>query len=141
MSNQEGYNPLKWKCKERGCYNEKHRFKIEELKEAIPRKMAFGDIDATVEVNGHFLFIEFKGEEAELKVGQKIYFQRLTALSCRIKVIVVRANAETTTVREFKVIANGEVGEWEEIDLAGLKNRIKRWSAAVDARAKKRPTL
>lgn len=141
MSNQEGYNPLKWKCKESGCYNEKHRFKIEELKSAIPRKMAFGDIDATVEVNGRFLFIDFKGGRADLKVGQRIYFQRLTALSCRIKVIVVRANVETTTVSEFKVIANGKVGEWKEIDLVGLKKRIKRWSMAADAKDKKCLTI
>ena len=60
MSAVAGYNPLRWNCDDRGCYNVKHRPKIEFFAGALPGKIAMTDVDATTEVNGHFLFLEWK---------------------------------------------------------------------------------
>ena len=129
MSNASGYNPLRWKCGERGCFNEKHRAKIEIFAEDLPGRIAMTDVDATVEVNGRFLFLEFKsGDPRQLPIGQKIYFQRLTELSSRITVCVVCADAETMAVRAVCVINKGEVGGWEICSTARLKERIRAWA-------------
>ena len=40
MSAVAGYNPLRWNCDDRGCYNVKHRPKIEFFAGALPGKIA-----------------------------------------------------------------------------------------------------
>ena len=128
MNAANGFNPLRWKCDERGCFNEKRRFRIEVFAGCLPGKIAMSDVDATTEVNGRFLFLEFKsGDLRDLPTGQKIYFERLTRLSKRITACVVAADAETTSVRAVRVIRQGRIGAWEICNLASLQARIRRW--------------
>jgi hypothetical protein len=132
MTHAPGYNPLRWKCDESGCYNTKHRPKIEMFAECLPGKIAFTDVDASVEVNGSFLFLEFKsGGPREIPMGQRIYFTRLTQLSPKITVVVVCADAETMGVTAACVISKGKMGEWEPLDIGMLKNRIRAWAEKV----------
>lgn len=124
-----GFNPLRWDCEDRGCFNVKHRAKIEVFAECLPGRLAFTDIDATAEVNGHFLFLEFKsGGPRDIPTGQRIYFERLTACNDKITAVIVCGDAETMAVKAMCVIHTGKVRQWELIDLPGLKVRIKRWS-------------
>jgi len=125
-----GFNPMRWRCEDpgRGCYNIKHRPKIELFAECLPGRIAFTDVDATVEVSSHFLFLEFKSAKMDLPTGQRIYFQRLTSLSSNITVVVVAAEAETMVVQATCVIAGGRMSPWEETDLQGLKDRIAKWA-------------
>ena len=44
MSN--GYNPMKWDCGTRGCFNAIRRPKIEVFAEVLPGRIAMSDIDA-----------------------------------------------------------------------------------------------
>lgn len=135
----DGYNPLRWDCDNRGCFNVKHRAKIEMFAECLPGRLAFTDVDATAEVNGHFLFLEFKsGGPRDIPLGQKIYFERLTFLSQKITAAIVCGNAETMVVEAVCVIKSGGVSEWQPVDLEGLKSKIKRWSD--NAMAAPRPT-
>jgi hypothetical protein len=59
MTESPGHNPIRWDCRN-GCFNELMRPKIEAFAECFPRNIGMMDIDGTVELNGHFLFLEFK---------------------------------------------------------------------------------
>ena len=129
MSDARPFQPLRWQCSQHGCYNDKLRLKFGVFKDCLPGKISFTDIDGTVEVNGYFLFIEWKsGMPSDLSAGQRIYLERLTRLSHRIKAVLAAGDAETMEVSHIRVIANGSVGQWEPIDIAGLKQRIRVWS-------------
>jgi hypothetical protein len=107
----DGYNPMRWRCADSGCFNEKMRPKIEVFAAFLPKRIAMSDVDGTVEINGYFLFLEFKsGLPRELPLGQKIYFDRLTRTSPRIVVVVVCANAETMEVTHLMVVHGGIFG-------------------------------
>jgi hypothetical protein len=124
-----GYNPLRWKCDERGCFNVKQRPKIEIFAECLPGRIAFSDVDATVEVNGFFLFLEFKGGgPRDIPIGQRIYFERLTALHHRIRTVIVCCDAETMDVRAIRTIHKGKLFPWEIVNTAALKRRISDWA-------------
>lgn len=131
-----GYNPLRWDCAERGCYNVKHRPKIEFFAGALPGKIALTDIDASCEVNGHFLFLEWKsGEPRDLPTGQRIYAQRLTDISPRFVYVVVCGDAETMEVRHVRLVWKGLIHPWQECDLEGLFERIQIWARRVKLQA------
>lgn len=123
-----GDNPLRWNCDDNGCFNDKCRPKIEVLSRQLQGKRAFMDIDATTEVGGRFLFIEFKsGKPRPLSTGQRLYYQRLTQASPYIKVIIVCADVATMECRHLCQIYKGVVGAWEDCDLPKLQARVKQW--------------
>ena len=129
MSAPNGYNPMRWNCDKRGCYNIKQRPKIQEFAECLPGVIAFTDIDGTVEVNGRFLFLEFKsGGPREIPKGQRIYYERLTRTSERIVVAIVYADAETMEISGICVIRYGIIGTFETCSIDSLKERIHKWS-------------
>ena len=136
MTAANGYNPLRWNCEVSGCYNAILRPKIEVFADCLPGKIAFTDVDCAVEVNGFFLFLEFKsGMPVELPRGQQIYFERLTRLSPRINVVLACGDARTMAVSHIKIAYKGMFGPWQPIDLEGLRNRISQWSNRVRARS------
>ena len=123
------FKPMRWQCSEHGCYNDKLRVKFGVFKDCFPGKISFTDVDGTVDVNGYFLFLEWKsGMPAELPQGQRIYLERLTRLNRRVKAILIAGDAETMEVSHIRVVANGSFGPWEAINMEGLKRRIKSWS-------------
>lgn len=123
-----GYNPLLWNCQEKGCFNIKKRAKIEVFAEDLPNRIGLSDIDACVEINHCFLFLEFKPVGmTTIPTGQKLMFQRLTALSERITVIVICGNAETMEIASMCFIERGSISDWERTDLSSLKGTISRW--------------
>jgi hypothetical protein len=126
MSN--GYNPMKWNCGTRGCFNAIRRPKIEVFAEVLPGRIAMSDIDATVEVNGNFLFMEFKSHLGDIPTGQKIYFQRLTRLSSKITVLVICADAETMMCHALRLIYGGEVFDWEAASLEDVMEELRQWT-------------
>ena len=132
MKPADGYNPMRWDCDKSGCYNKVHRPKIEEFASALPGKIAMTDIDATVEVNGHFLHLEWKfGGPRPLPTGQRLYAERLTKLSNKIIYLVICGNAETMVVSHVGIIRNGDDCKWEQCDFQGLYDRINRWATHV----------
>lgn len=136
MSGDFGFNPMRWRCDERGCYNDLQRPRIEVFADCLPRRLAFTDIDATAEVGGHFLFLEFKsGEPRDLPIGQRIYLERLTALHRKITAVVVCGNAKTMDVRAIRVVRDGNIGDWSITSLDGLRSRIRDWADRCSGRA------
>ena len=132
MSSPFGYNPMRWKCYERGCFNVKKRPKIEIFAECLPGKNAFGDIDASAEINGNFLFLEFKeGEPRALPTGQRIQAVRLTQLSSRIRLVLICANAETMEVSAVATVHRGQISQWEPCTTDQLRDRIRAAAAHV----------
>lgn len=127
-----GYNPMKWDCEHRGCWKVKCSPNIEFFAGALPRKIAMTDLDGTVEVNGSFLFLEWKSYAGEIPVGQRIYFERLTKISDKITAVIVAGNPDTMQVDAIRRIYKGRVSDWVECDLEGLFERIKNWSTKVD---------
>ena len=137
MKAPDGFNPLRWRCAEHGCYNEKLRPKIEIFAGCLPGKIAFTDIDGAVEINGFVLFLEFKsGMPTELGTGQRIFFENLTRLSRRIIVVLVAGDAESMEISHIRVARHGAFGPWEQADIDELKLRIRGW--AIGARAQPR---
>jgi hypothetical protein len=67
---------MRWNCQIKGC-RLAHRFDPGLLDGCLPRGSSFGDMDAWVEVDGRFLFIEHKGEGVSLQGGQGPALKRL----------------------------------------------------------------
>lgn len=126
MSEPDGYNPMRWDCDKRGCFNKKQRPKIEQFAECFPGKIAFGDVDAIVEINGHGLMLEWKCDPMEIGVGQRIMHERLTKTGL-LTVICVAGDAETMAVTHRATFFMGVWHAWTECDMDGLKASIRKW--------------
>ncbi len=124
-----GRNPMRWNCETKGCFNKKRRPKIEEFAECLPGRIAFSDVDAIVEVNDHFLWLEWKSYEGPLPTGQRIMFERMThGEEGRFSVLVIVGNAETMQVEASAWVLHGKVGARQPSDLEDVKERIRRWA-------------
>lgn len=124
----DGYNPLGWDCVFQGCYAVHGHANIEFFKPCFGGKISMTDIDATVEVRGSFLFVEFKPFGCDLKEGQKIYFEQLTRVSPKIDALCVRARLTDMEVREAQHIRGGTVGPWEPCSFDELYAWIENWA-------------
>lgn len=123
-----GYNPLRWKCDESGCFNTKRRPKIEVFKECFPRGISFGDVDGLVELRGSFCLLEWKtGANPNIPQGQHRSFLAFTEQRLGNVVYVVEGDAETMVVRRFCRYWNGKQLAWKRDDLDGVKGSIKGW--------------
>jgi hypothetical protein len=125
-----GWNPITWPCEEQGCWNIKCRPKIEYFAGCWPGKISMSDIDGIVEINGHYLVLEWKRHDAgeELPVGQRIMFERLSATGL-FTVAVVKGNPETMDVRSIRFFWNGKQHQPEASCLADVQQKFERWAA------------
>lgn len=136
MSVPSNYNPIRHDCETGGCWNAQYRPNIEFFYHALPRKITMSDIDGVVEVNGSFLFLEWKSHKGELPVGQRILAKNLTGLSTKITYVVVQHDpGNPMLVEHVMVVHGGKFGGWEECDMDGLFARVERWAKKVDIRA------
>lgn len=132
----KGYNPLRWNCERRGCFNRIRRPKIEVFCDCFPRRINFTDIDGVVEVNSSFLWLEWKSSSGdEIPTGQRILFERLTKTGSHT-VFVVQGDPESMHVRRFGVVYRGRFGGWMTGDLRTLKVRMRRWAMWAQATAR-----
>lgn len=123
-----GFNPMRWQCKERGCFNVKQRPKIEIFSDCFPGKINFGDVDAEVEINGHFLQLEWKSYIGDIPVGQRIKYRHYTSRD-GFNVIVVCGDAETMEITGYQVWHKGKAMPWVNgANISDLKARIKKWA-------------
>ena len=125
----DGYNPIRWNCGARGCFTQMMRPKIEAFASCFPGRIAMSDIDATVEVNGHFVFLEMKSHQGDLPIGQRLYFQRLTLLSPRISVMILHGDAETMRCEAVRWVYKGQVSEWQPTTLDEVTAMLRAFSA------------
>lgn len=123
-----------WDCERQGCFNKKKRPKIEVFAGCLPGKISFGDVDAIVEVGGHFLMMEWKPSMNPLSMGQSIMYERLTQQK-NWSVIIVAGDAETMQIDGMASYVHQDGGsvfiDWEDCTLDELKSRIERWAIWV----------
>jgi hypothetical protein len=133
-----GWNPMRWDCEKRGCFNVYMRPKIEVFADCFPGKISGGDVDMLTEINGFFVLLERKSPSApdDLPTGQRISFQRFTRLPGNV-VFVVWGDAKTMEVDAFQTVWKGRLGECREGTLNDVKASVKRW--AEYAQGLKRP--
>lgn len=134
MTRDDGYNPMRWRCDVHGCFNDLCRPRIEEFAEDLPGRISFSDVDGVVEINGHFLFLEFKHpERGSVKTGQRILFEKLTSLSDRVSVLVIKGDAKTMNLSAMQVVRAGKFAEERAISLADVKRGIRSWAKRARA--------
>ena len=119
---------MRWDCERDGCFNRVQRPKIEVFDVCFPRSIAFGDIDAIVEMGGHFLVLEWKRPGTRVPRGQALLHERLTALSPAIVVVVIFGDAETMVVESLRVVRGGCTSELRPATLDSLKLRVAEWA-------------
>lgn len=132
-----GYNPLRWNCDQRGCFNKKKRPKIEEFSDCFPGRISFGDVDARVEINGQFLELEWKGQRGPIPVGQKLTFDRLIKRG-DYTVFVIAGDAESMEIEAVQILRPDTNPRWREMDFTRLHKLVARW-ASWAAEQKKAP--
>jgi hypothetical protein len=138
----DNFNPLRHDCEARGCWNKQYRPQIEFFYHALPRKLTMSDIDAVAEVNGHFLFLEWKSHKGPLPVGQRILIQRLTDASRKIIVVVIQHEpGNTEAVENIMVVRAGKFGDWEACSYGDLFERVKQWATRADVRVVSRKAV
>lgn len=121
-----GYNPLRWNCRQRGCFNVLCRPKIEVFAKCFPGKGNFGDADGLVEQGGCFGLLEWK-THGYVPLGQQLTF---AAFSRRLgdTVFVVEGNAQNMLVRRYCVYFNGRASGWLTASLADVQARVEDWA-------------
>lgn len=97
------------------------------------------DVDGIVEIGGRFLLLEWKTEGGSVETGQRIMFERMTAISHKWTVIVVHGDARLMEASGLQVFREGKAGPVEAVDITGLKARISRWADHA-SRARTRPS-
>lgn len=101
-----GFNPLRHDCGSQGCFNLTRRPKIELFADCFPGKIAMADIDGIVEINGRFLFLEWKTPDAQLSTGGRITVANLSKIPGSI-VLVVWGDAQTMVVENAEIWLGG----------------------------------
>lgn len=119
------FKKMDWDCQKQGCFNKKCRLKFGVFYDCFFDKISMSDIDAAVEINGNFIFLEWKSDGGQLKIAQRIFFERLTRHK-GIFVYVVQGNAESMQVDGYWEISNGVMKpDFVPCNLDGLKQIFK----------------
>ena len=118
---------MRWDCDHSGCWKDKNLVKLGVFDECFPGNIGFSDIDGVVEIDGHFLLIEWKYGDSELPEGQRIMFENMTKDE-RWIVVLVNGNAESMEVSSTQVIAKGRMRQPEESSIGNLKLRCNQWA-------------
>ena len=119
---------MRWDCRpERdGCYRRLGQPDLTLLDECFPGRIAMTDVDGLVEIDGRFLFIEWK-RRGDVPAGQRIMFERLTKHP-EFTVLVILGDPASMTVERYDVFRNGRRRGWRDCDMRGLKRHIRTWA-------------
>ena len=128
----DGFNPMRWDCEKRGCFNVKRRPKIEHFHDIFPGKINFGDVDGIVEINSKGLMLEWKCDNIDLPKGQQIMYTRLTKDE-RLTVIILCGNAETMEISHLGYFFAGKYS----CPSQSTTKRAREWIASWVEYAKK----
>lgn len=107
------------------------------LKGVFPRGIVPTDIDGEVEINGHFLRLEFKDESAlrngAVAKGQLIALKRLTNTKFfTVFMIGTDIQGEPTCAQIF--MPGGDIRPLEETTKADLVTKFKKWAEWAESR-------
>lgn len=85
------------------------------------------DIDGVVEINGYFIFMEWKHEGGYLHKGQEILLQQLTRVSDKIVAYVLYGNSVTMEVTKMTRVYAGK-SETYTANLEQVKSLFSKWA-------------
>jgi len=136
MDKPAGYNPMRWDCEKRGCFNKLRRPKLEMFATAFPGKINFGDVDGIVEINGNTLLLEWKTDTDEPRMGQRIMYERITRNSPATVFLVV-GDAETMVISKFGKFHAGKFSPLKDSSFDDVISKMGKW--ATWASTKKPP--
>ena len=126
--NPTGYNPMRWDCAKRGCFNQLRRPKIEVFADCFPGRGSFGDVDGLIEIAGSGLLLEWKSQAMPLPTGQRIMYERLTKHN--LYALIVIGDPETMAVEGYAYYSLGrrhpDVG-YVPANLDSIKCWISAW--------------
>ena len=119
---------MRWDCRpERdGCYRRLGQPDLTLLDECFPGRIAMTDVDGLVEINGRFLFLEWK-RQGEVPAGQRIMFERLTRRP-EFTVLVILGDPASMAAKRYDVFQCGRRRGWRDCDLAELKRHVRAWA-------------
>lgn len=89
-------------------------------------KIRVTDIDGAVEINGHVLFLEWKGRDSELSGGQAIAFRKMTASAPTTRVLVLYGDKGEPS--RATVFVNGRQENYPEANLERVRDFCRRWA-------------
>lgn len=127
-----GFNPMRWNCETQGCFNKFMRPKIEIFAECFPDKIALGDIDATVEMNRHFLHLEFKRNANSIPRGQQIYLRNFTEQSEKNAALIVHADPVSMECFGVVAVQEGRFTDYVPSSQDEVKAILRRWAAHTE---------
>lgn len=115
---------LRHQCDTQGCYKEKlPDWGI--LDGCFPRGIRPSDVDGIVEINGHFLMLEWKPLNGFLTRGQLLMFQNITAGSPKGQVLVIYGDKSEPA--EIEIYQRGRWQFRQKCDLAFLRWFCQQW--------------
>lgn len=118
---------LRWNCSDKGCFRQICP-RLGAFDECFPGRIGMSDVDGIVEIAGRFLLLEWKAQGGSVQTGQRIMFERLTALSHKMTVIVVAGHPREMLIESVQVFHGGKAQAAETTDFEGLKARVKSWA-------------
>lgn len=122
---------FRYKCAERGvCYNTTLPDVTDLFDEVFPRGIIPTDIDAMVEVNDSFLFLEFKKRDVALPNGQR---KALVALTRRDRVTVAFIRDGLASDFDVNIIRDGAGSGARPCSRSQLRAWLTRWALEADA--------
>lgn len=129
---------LRWNCVKNGCFRNLCPM-LGAFDDCFPGKIGMSDIDGVVEMAGRFLFLEWKSAGGRLSIAQRIMYERITALSHKVTVIVVCGHPRDMTIDTVQVFHGGRADRPVICDFDGLKARISAWARRAQV-ARVRPS-
>ena len=119
---------MRWDCSpdKDGCYRRLGQPDLTVLDECFPGRIAMTDVDGLVEINGRFLFIEWK-RGGDVPAGQRIMFERLTRHP-EFTILVILGDPRTMEVERYDVFRDGRRKGWRECGLSELKRHVRTWA-------------
>ena len=101
------------------------------LRGAFPRGILPSDVDGAVEVNGHFLYDEFKLTGTQDKQGQILMHKRRT-LDGISKVLLLEGRTNPTQIHYARLVENGIIGPRKQKSNSDIHDFCRRWAKFVE---------
>lgn len=130
-------NPLRHRCipgqpNPPNCFNRVAHPKIGDFAPCFSGKIAMSNIDASVEVNGHVLFMEWKRPDEDISYGQKTMFERMVRINRKITVMAIRGDPETMVVVDRCIFRKYVARVWEPATIESIKHEMRCWNTYAE---------
>lgn len=116
-------------CEKHGCAKVCLDPKLRAFDDCFPGSIRFGDVDGSVERNGHILWLEWKiiWRESETR-AQVRQIEAFTRNSPKHRAVCVVGDPLRMQVEQVRVMRSGEwLDDWRPCTLEQLKSLFMRW--------------